>query len=997
MPLEFQPIEIEFGALDTDADPAEIPNGALTVAENVSSIIDGRYSKRYGYEEMTDVESDPSDPPVGAVRLAKRGSELVMLDETRCWNYDQASATWNASQPIPNAVSTQEYIAIEQSKDFFIGTRATVGGVTMHAWIESNGDLYVTLFSNADHTMVASYTDSTTDWEIVHCAVVGSRLVVFYSSVTGQLIKYCLADPATLTFGTVTTLKSTTDVYAGNVGYMYAPFDIYPISSTDVLVVYVTDTPEVQVLRRNVFAHTTGWTTTLAAEVPDGGIAVYGNEFGTAAWMSATSTAIRVRGFNVTTGAALYAATTVEAVNAATGANWNCGITRVSATSHLVVWDTRATAPPASISGAVRWRTASNGGAIGSANVKYNAWLASKPYTYNGYYYCNVFAPYDTQWTYFTLLFNSPHVAPIATHAFRTAYHGGATVACLSDIDQQSTGVFAFDAPIGYKFISATLPKAGIASFTTDFTDDKRYLSAEMGSSVFFSSSVMFRYDGGNVLENNFLLYPEVIAATPGAVGGSGMNNGVYSYILVYESADSNGNVDRSTTSLPISATTTAGAGLGKVDLQFDNLTMTHHLFSLRKISISIFRTEASGSTYYCIGSVVVDGTNPNTTYIDSANDSTITGNRIIYTQGGVLDREPAPSCKELIVHNNRMWGIGSNDPKMVFYSGDYLPGESPWFSTLQQFRVDPGGDNTALASLDDRLVIFKADRIFTVTGRGLSPTGVNSDLTPPAEISADCGCIDPRSVVQLPQGVMFQSAKGIYMLSRGGELTNIGRPVDSFLSSYPLVTAAVMHPTVQEVRYDVTNTAGDEGIKLVYNYRDNRWTTHLNWDGDSDGGSDERIDSLVLGNDYYTLDSTPAVYIETPGEFRDPADTYIPSRLATGWIKLAGKQGLVRVQRIVVLNEIQEEHDLEIDISKDYVDVVVQTASFAAADIAALPQEQIAIHVQNQQGESFKIELEDTESGAGESEGFWSRGVTFVAGVKRGSFEKVMQAGSKA
>lgn len=993
MPLEWQNVEVPFGALDTYTDPTEIPIGALTVAENVSSQVDGRYSKRFGYERRAATPTTET-----AIALAKRGSELLLIDNFASWNYNSANDQWTGGVPIPHASTRQEYIALEQSKNFPLGTRATVGDISMHAWVDnSTRDLFVYLFSDPDHTAVAAYIDATADWDVIHVARVGDRLAVFYSSSASQLIKFCLADPATLTFGTVQTIKSAADVFAGTPSYAVAPFDIYTVSSTEVLMVWATDTPDIRILRHNVYTNTTVWTTTLAAEEPDGGIAICGTsgEFGVAMWHSATSTALRVRGFNPTTGAATFAATTVEATLLATGVNFNCGLVRVSASSILMVWDRRGPAPN---KGRTSWATVSSGGSIGTQSDKFNVFLQTKPFTYGGYYYCNVFAPYDTQETYFTLLINNLFVFPVAMHSYRTAYSDGQPEGCLADIDAVSEGVYAFDSPIAYKFLSNSFANAGMASYFSDFTDPLRYRSVEMGQSVFFSSGVTFRYDGGNTLENNFLLYPEVISATAGAVGSAGMDNGQYSYIVVYESADSNGNVDRSTTSLPVTVTTSAGAGLGKVDLIIDHLTMTGHIYFLRKVVASIFRTEASGSTYYFVGSQVVDPTGGNFTYTDQANDSTIIDNRIIYTQGGILDREPAPPSKCLVVHNNRMWGVSSADPKMVFYSGDYVPGESPWFSTLQQFRIDPGGEITALASLDDRLLIFKEDRIFAVTGRGGSPSGTNSDLTPPRELTSDVGCIDPRSVVLVPQGVMFQSAKGIYLLSRGEELSFIGMPVDSYLTDMPTVTSAVLMPATAEVRFDIQNDGGD-GLKLVYNYRDNRWTTHTNCDAYGDG---TRVDSIILGDDYLTVDSSGILFRETPDEFLDPGPLavgpqYIVMRLKTGWIKLAGKQGLVRCQRLLVLNEILEEHDLDVQIYKDYVDVAVQTASFAAADITALPQEQIAIHLQNQQGEAFMIEIADSESDIAETEGFNAKGLTFIAGVKRGSFEKVMQAGAKA
>src|SRR5262249_49074601 len=140
------------------------------------------------------------------------------------------------------------------------------------------------------------------------------------------------------------------------------------------------------------------------------------------------------------------------------------------------------------------------------------------------------------------------------------------------------------------------------------------------------------------------------------------------------------------------------------------------------------------------------------------------------------------------------------------FYSGDYQQGQGPWFSSFQQFRVDIGGDCTALASTEDKLIIFKADRIFKVFGRGLNALGQSSDLTTPAPITADCGCIDPRSVVIMPKGIMFLSAKGIYLLTRDEQVIFLGANVQAFTDTFTVCASAQLLKDRREVRFAMTS-----------------------------------------------------------------------------------------------------------------------------------------------------------------------------------------------
>jgi hypothetical protein len=251
----------------------------------------------------------------------------------------------------------------------------------------------------------------------------------------------------------------------------------------------------------------------------------------------------------------------------------------------------------------------------------------------------------------------------------------------------------------------------------------------------------------------------------------------------------------------------------------------------------------------------------------------------------------------------------------------------------------------------------------------------------------------------------MFQSSKGLYMLTRGEELTFIGMPVSAYLETYPTITAATMMPATREVRFQTTDGV-DTGIVLVYNYRDNRWTTHTNYNhGETDPTfpttAIDRIDALVIDGVYYTASRTASIMRETTG-FTDVDsggnNHYVVSELETGWIKPAGKQGLARCQRINVLNEFMDDHVLEVEIDKDYEPASVQSASFTSAEIEALPEEQISLHIVDQQGQAWRVRMRDaTSAGVTTREGFRAKGVTFLVAAKRGTIEKIMQAGAKA
>src|SRR5690606_3407721 len=80
------------------------------------------------------------------------------------------------------------------------------------------------------------------------------------------------------------------------------------------------------------------------------------------------------------------------------------------------------------------------------------------------------------------------------------------------------------------------------------------YQNRQAGKRLYVSGGCPSYYDGAHLVESGFAWYPEILSATAGTNGspdggGSGMVDGTYSYIAVYEWRDYQGQVHRSTPS----------------------------------------------------------------------------------------------------------------------------------------------------------------------------------------------------------------------------------------------------------------------------------------------------------------------------------------------------------------------------------------------------------------------------------------------------------------
>lgn len=973
--MDFQPVQLELGKLDTSTDPALLPPGALTLAENATCDTPGMYDKRKGYTAL-------SAGPSGLFRLAVLGAELLALTGTNCWSYDEALGTWADRGFAACTQTAEQSIWLDQSKDVRTGTRASAGDITVHAWIESVlGDVYIQVRSKDDDAIISqSLIDDTAIFKTIHAVAAGQYVLVFYMSHGSQLLRFVRVDSATGTVTTPATYKSGADVYN-----TVSAFDVAPRDSTEIYIAWATNGPGVRVARFSAVTQAQViLSNILAAESPNSGVAVMGT-VGEALYVAYITSAGNVRVTNLDPTSLIIGAGPTTVTTVAGGTDRNIGLCRFSSTAALIAFTHSNGGIGASES--TEYGTVTNA-LVASVTTIHNVRMVTKPFTYGGAFYLHTFADYLTQYTYFTVrvqMAGSPQRAqPVAMHAYRAASTNPAPLAALTDVDQPETGVFAFDSDISYKFLSDATPRLGLSSFTIDFVDPARALTTEALGETFICGGIISHYDGLRVTENNFLLFPHIKSATPGAVGGGGMDDGVRSYIVIFESGDARGNVDRSTTSIPASATTAAGAGNGKVTLVIDHLTMTSVGWSvlMQGGTVSIFRTANGGTTYRYLTSVAMDATTANFTYVDQAQDSAIASNRILYTAGGVVDREPGLPSKQITVHRNRTWGATSADPKLLCYSGEMSPGEGVWFSSNQQVRIDAGGSVNAIKSLDDKLVAFKSDRIYKYVGSGLNELGQNSDLSPPIQVSTDCGCEDPRSVVATADGIMFRSAKGIQLLSRGEAVSYIGVPVELYTDQSSDIVAAVMLTDAREVRFEI-------GQKLVYNYHTQAWTTHVNY------ADIAAVDAIVVGGVYHWATSAGNVYREND-TFLDPLGTYIVTTIELGWFAPAGKQGLARCRSILVLADYIADHALTMELALNYSNSFTQTKTWSRTTLTGLPLEQTSMPLSVQKAEAYRIRISDAADGGTPGAGFHLRGFTLHAAAKRGTFRGRMSSAAK-
>lgn len=473
---------------------------------------------------------------------------------------------------------------------------------------------------------------------------------------------------------------------------------------------------------------------------------------------------------------------------------------------------------------------------------------------------------------------------------------------------------------------------------TFDFTGATNWQTVEGVGETFISGGVPSFYDGGGVGELGFFQWPSGITYSINTSTGN-LDPGTYGYAFCFAALDNAGLIHRSTfwnATIPI-----AGPGSNnEVTFTIPSICYTNRELGSggRTPVVEVYRTTADNTTYYFAG-LVNCPLNPGGTVsiTDSLDNTTLATNPLMYTTGGVIDSVNPPSFRCYLTHNERIWGIDDTG-FIIWYSTSFSASDAPYYNEglTIEFSEQP---LTALAVMDSNLIVFAANRIWVVQGDGPDPTGQGSSIQPPNPIQTDVGTLDWRSVVSMPNGIMFQAdSGGIYMLGRDFSVNYVGKTVQDWMAGARVLSSTLTSAT-NHVRFVL-----DNGNVLIYDYVLDRWS-QFNYE--EFGVS--FLTSTVLGTTWIGADASQ-VYEENniwadvipaqPSHEPPIAQVlvWVPLTVTTGWVKLASLQGYQRLSHAMGYARFLEGADLNMTLAFDY-GLSSQSASFPySALVAANP-----------------------------------------------------------
>lgn len=480
--------------------------------------------------------------------------------------------------------------------------------------------------------------------------------------------------------------------------------------------------------------------------------------------------------------------------------------------------------------------------------------------------------------------------------------------------------------------VNSIYTQQGINLAQFEIGDTGEFIS-EIAGALHITGGQLWEYDGVRPVEHGFQVWPENISVTTIATGGA-ITAQTYYYVFTYEWTDNAGNLHRSASSIPFPIVTSGAVSTNTIYVP--TLRLTYKLppnpvrlvgyrwstaqqeyYEFTSITMPVLNTNGTTSTW-------TDGTNTDTsstgldytTIVDTLPDSSILGNTLLYTTGGVIEDIAAPAAIASALFKNRLFLIDAEDQNLLWFSKQVIENTPVEMSDLLTLYVAPTsgaqgstGPMTALSAMDDKLIIFKKDAIYYLTGTGPDNTGANNDFTDPIFITSTVGCANPSSIVLMPNGLMFQSDKGIWLLGRDLSTNYIGAAVEAFNSQTVLSATAI--PATNQVRFILNNN-----LTLMYDYYFNQWATHTNINA---------ISATLYQGAHTYLNSYGQIFQELQNSYLDGSVPVLMS-LTTSWINIGGLQGFERFYFGFLLGTYLSPFKLNVNLAYNYNASAIQS-----------------------------------------------------------------------
>lgn len=972
------------------------PSAGFLSLENLRSTHDGALAKRYGFTSLT-------APVTQSFRIFTLRDSLAAVSPAYGSVYSETASAWTQTDGATPVCDVQRYPVLRSQGiiSSSLNMVTTSGGYAVVTWCSLNSSsnyvLNYAVYDTATWACVVkpAALNGTNYAGITHVRMVAYGAVVYALVYHGSANKINLLS---LTCTNATTIGNgwTTTLIASDYSAGYMQFDICTTSNSSypIQIAYQNNSGTTDCI--SLVGVTTalgiGFTGTVAAgatSVTSLTIGGDGADYVWVVWSRGGNVYARSFGYQLS-----VLGTTATVMAGVTG--YHLSVTCDTLNSATIVANETTSLGIGTVTATVSAGAVSAGTLSRSYNVQYSSKI-----TLYGSYPIALGYPVNTSAVTFATscllaapLTSSSYAAPLANIAPRLCYDTGAdSTASLRNLSALSSSKFATVLATRKNQISDAIE---IVVF--DFGHVQLLQPATIADAAYLSGGVVQEFDGPQMMEVSSVHRPDKPTCADLGAGAATITG--WRYIAVFERIDNVGNVHWSAISDPSALFSFSGKIFG-CTVSVDTLAIARNYVGSERQSqwnVVLYRTtgeSTTGTTYYRLTSKPnVPGT-ARLTFTDTTTDATLIAGTQLYRQPNVVgapqNREQPPGLRYLITHGDRLVGVGP-DGVSIWYSAKHVIGEGMWFSSLFQFPIEEGGPITGLASQDGRLYVFKREMVFVVDGDGPSENGASGDYSLPAKIPTGVGCIDARSICVFAGGIIFQSLRGIELLNRSLSVNAIGEPIKDTLTSYPVVTSAVVDTAAATVLLTLTNSANSDGRTAVFDYKISKWVSTDKVYQDSNAGCPALAAAMVPVSGVPTYHRLAKWSSGTINLYRQntsylDGSTWVTAKAITAWLKPAGIQGEADMSRVLLLGQKATNHDLTMSACYNYnAGTTTQTRTWTAAQVSsvvsAIGREQLELVCDvNGRGQAVRITVSDaTPTTPATYPVTTGQGITFIA-----------------
>jgi len=963
MTLQKTNVSIPIKGLNTGIDPKSAEPGECIFLENMffhrTTRGGAELKKRYGGAALTKAGANFGPTVAAGRKLAVFNDERLLVEGDLLRSYSPTLAGWSDKRAVSPVGLTLEHV----SEMAFMGQLtggtgcqqpdvAISGNLMAMAWVDTSTSFGVHACIIDRNTGVRVFQDTSIDGGVTSAGwvrVIALASVFMFVCSKGSTNQITVS---TIAYSNLAWSGGST-VVASDLNASCKGDAIRNGANDSVLVAYHTTAPGLKVLVIN--SNKTAGSSATSANVPDQAIGWLHWDFSDGnAYLGYVGAAVGLKYASTPVGA-----TPALTVNVADAATTTAAQVTGFRSGTTVVLYVELRASPTYNTRIVFWSSQFGGAVTGYVR---SVGIGARVFKVGAKYYMPFAYESPLQNCYFVALVDGTVTAPSVVA--RPLYGLGGGLSARANVGQPQVLADGLTVLVPVLRRTSKLGATlffGAAIAKLDFGGTGMSSPKRIGDNLHIPGGFIRAYAGdgttSNVLaELGFFLFPEKPTLAQSAGAGALTLLGTYQYTVVYAFTDAQGQIHRSAPSEVASITLTGANNTVAVTFSTLRISGKRGMFGTSggTCTAEVYASQNGGTTFYRISSQSLNDPAFDTSNTNDLQDDTAKGaNERLYTTGGVLPHMPPPSAKLMEAWHNRLFLAGTENPNELWVSNEYRAGEGVSFSDALVIAMETeGGPITALAEMDDRLLIFKRGAIYALAGNGPSLTG-DGQFDQPIRVSSAVGAVSQAGVIKARDGVLFVSPRGIYMYARNGQTVFVGAGVDTY--STLTITGACVLEDEEQVRF-----VSAEGTTLVYHYGltneqgIGRWTTFSN---------QAAVDCIVWNRVFARLASDGTVVEETPGAWADPGGAAIYVIIRTAWLFLTQWFGRFRLHRVLVEGNVRASINWTWNLYYDLESTAAETETNA---ISAATDHPLEINPARRRCASVHVQIEENSATEG-------------------------------